>query len=159
MIKPFRRALPCLLCLALLAAGVCLLFWDRHATLASVSRLGCGDLLVIGESSDRVNGWEITFCWRRHNGPWARYYLDHESGLWRDVDICVETNEILIVQAGEVRGRLASDGTFLNSRHKQVSHSPALIIADADPFNRAHAVYPENAAWTSFWPLAGALPR
>ncbi|MEI6148456.1 MAG: hypothetical protein WCS01_05115, partial [bacterium] len=60
MIKPFRRALPCLLCLALLAAGVCLLFWDRHATLASVSRLGCGDLLVIvSDGANMYPGWRF----------------------------------------------------------------------------------------------------
>jgi hypothetical protein len=153
MKKPLCRILQLILLFAVLAIIVCFVFADRQKILTQVSHKDLGTFLVIGESFNLIEGWQITFCWRKDKGPWMQYYLDHESNLWRDVEIFLETNTVLIKKGSQVMGQLNTfDGSLQHARHKRAYHCPALIVPDEDPFNRTNAIYPESPAWTAVWP-------
>jgi hypothetical protein len=150
------RVISVILCLLVVAfAGLFhLLLADKQETWAQANNSELGEFRVVADSMNRLDGWNVEFCWRRHDrAPWMLYYLDHESPRWRDgVRISVSEGSVVVSRGNNEIGRLnTSDGSFLHHRTGKYQH-PAAIVLSADPFCRACQVSSGSPGWASLWP-------
>ena len=130
-------------------------FTERRVILSETTDERLGQFLVTGQSDDLIfDGWRITFCWRRHGGPWMTYYLDHESRFWRDVELSTNGNTVCVKRGGQLMGRHnTEEGSFYHSRHNSTASYPGAIIPSEDPFAGANRqLSHDGAGWSSVWP-------
>ena len=134
-------------------------FIDRQAIFAENSDAKNDQFLVIGKSTDLLDGWSVSFCWRKTGGPWMLYYLDHESRRWSDVEILLQEGRVVVIkEAQEIGYLLLQDGSFHNGyvhsiRNNFVQRMPAKIVTASSPFSHS-AIYPDSDAWKTVWPAS-----
>ena len=150
------RVISVILCLLILAfAGLFhLLLANKEEIWAQTDHSELGEFRVIADSMNRLDGWNVGLCWRRHDGaPWMLYYLDHESPRWRDdVRISASVGVVAVTRGNEEMGRInTADGSFVHHRTGKEQH-PAAIVLSANPFYRACRVSSGSPGWSSLWP-------
>jgi len=151
MLRTYRFML-CLLLLSVLL-GVITIFIgvDRQQTLAAFKKDDVGEVLVIANSENLFEGWNLCLCWRKDNGPWRQYYLDHESPRWRDVTIRAASNDVSVFRGVEEQGSLDTrTGLFRLKRTGQVYGHPAFIVDSDDPHDGTARVYPGSKRWPDY---------
>ena len=129
------------------------LFFFQQRKVVLVESLISSDesFLVIGRSSDLINGWEISFCWRFSKEYWAHYYLDHETALWRNVTLRVDAEKVVICRDGRDVGFLnRNDACISLPDIKRVSCAPMRITRGANPLDPIVSIDPISC-WEKGW--------
>lgn len=135
--------------------AVVYVFADRQAIFAESLDTEKNHYKVIGKSSNLIDGWSISFCWRRPNGPWMLYYLDHESSRWTNVNISFQADMVVVLKNAEEVGYLElRDGTFHLPVRDQIQRLPAKIVTASDPLSKSASIYPGSREWDTVWPAA-----
>lgn len=61
-----------------------------------------GSVYVLGRYDGFLNGWDVAFFSRNDQGQWLGYYLAHEVRHWRQPNLQIEGN-VVIVNDGSKR--------------------------------------------------------
>lgn len=153
MKRMFGKITLTLLIVSVIVVLYCL-FQNKRTTFAKMIDSE-NEVLVIGESQDRFDGWKIELCWRRAAGPWMTYLLEGDADFWVDVEISKRTNGFLVKRQHQIVGQLNTvDGRFEYPVQKLVVVRPKDIVKSNDPFDKKSRIYPENPEWNSVWPAA-----
>ena len=129
-------------------------FIDRQAIFAENLEAKNDQFLIIGESTDLIDGWSVSFCWRKTGGPWMHYYLAHESMRWSDVKIFLKEDRVVVINdEKEIGYLLFQDGSFHSQITNFVQRIPAKIVTASNPFNNS-AIYPDSKTWETVWPAS-----
>jgi hypothetical protein len=140
--------------LILIGAAIAYVFADRKTIVAEASDPEAR-FLVIGDSSELISGWNMSLCWCRPGGYWMFYYLDHETPLWRDVDLLLDAQRVVVRRGGKEIGRLTrSDAAFRSSVRDEGQRTPHKIIASSDPFDSSALFYRGSPQWDDLWSVA-----
>lgn len=130
-------------------------FIDRQVIFAENLGTETDQFQIIGKSTDLIDGWSISFCWRRANGPWMLYYLDHESPRWSNAKIRLYADKVVVLKDAKEIGYLyLRNGTFHLPVRDQIQRMPAKIVTAASPFDNLAHIYPGSQEWESVWPAA-----
>jgi len=154
-VKGIKRILMFLALLIVIGLVVVYMFADRQAIFAERVDTENNHYQVVGNSSDLIDGWSISFCWRRPNSPWIFYYLDHKSSRWTNVNISLKADRVIVSKNTQEIGYLElKKGAFHLSIRDQIQRLPVKIVTDSDPLSNSASIYPGSREWDTLWPAA-----
>lgn len=158
------RILVCISCaFLLLCVGLAhFVFVKRQKTLVSLETGFGGEIRVIADSLDLLDGWHVAFCWRKDREPWRAYYLDHEATLmldWPDTHLQVCSNVVYLFSGAEERASLDMEtGVFCRPGIGLFTEATWFIDSD-NPFDRSAEICKDSPRRSEFEELDSRLVR
>ena len=86
----------------ILAVGVSMPKKGTVERLSEIHDTNFGNIYLVGRYDGLGSGWDVAFFHRTDQGLWHGYYLAHESPRWRQGNLEVQGN-LVIVNNGEKR--------------------------------------------------------
>jgi hypothetical protein len=151
--KSIKRISTFLALLIVIGLAVVYVFADRQAIFAERVDTENNHYQVVGKYSDMIDGWSVSFCWRKPNSPWIFYYLDHKSSRWTNVNINLQADRAVVLKDTLEIGYLElKNGIFHLPNRDQIQRLPVKIVTDSDPLSDSASIYPGSREWDTLWP-------